>query len=99
MSKYYGGGIDYEVHVCSADEFTCKNSTTDCIPLSWMCDLNQDCFDGSDEAGCKNNCTDDKFRCKNGRCIPKHWKCDQERDCSDGSDEDVDVCQKITMII
>ncbi|XP_055715641.1 low-density lipoprotein receptor-like isoform X8 [Phlebotomus papatasi] len=40
----------------------------------------------------ENNCTDDKFRCKNGRCIPKHWKCDQERDCSDGSDEDVDVC-------
>ncbi|XP_055694812.1 very low-density lipoprotein receptor isoform X17 [Lutzomyia longipalpis] len=43
----------------------------------------------------ENNCTSDKFRCKNGRCIPKHWKCDQEKDCSDGSDEDPDVCHPL----
>ncbi|XP_059621431.1 very low-density lipoprotein receptor-like isoform X4 [Phlebotomus argentipes] len=76
-----------QVHVCSADEFTCKNSTTDCIPLSWMCDLNQDCFDGSDEAGCNVTCRSDEFTCGNGRCIQERWVCDRDDDCGNNADE------------
>lgn len=40
------------------------------------------------------NCTDNQFRCKNGRCIPKRWKCDGEPDCNDGSDENTEICRK-----
>lgn len=38
--------------VCSADEFTCRSVPGECIPLTWMCDDNADCSDGSDEKTC-----------------------------------------------
>lgn len=40
------------------------------------------------------NCSDEEFRCANGRCIPIHWQCDNEKDCIDGSDEVPTVCRK-----
>eukprot|EP00116_Pleurobrachia_bachei_P003322 sb/3463584/ len=39
---------------CMADEFTCASGQ--CIPLSGLCNLVPDCFDGSDEATCPGNC-------------------------------------------
>lgn len=39
-------------HTCSPEEFACKSGEGECIPLSWMCDQNKDCRDGSDEAQC-----------------------------------------------
>ena len=33
------------------------------------------------------NCTDEKFRCNDGKCIPKRWICDYQKDCSDSEDE------------
>ncbi|XP_021711658.1 very low-density lipoprotein receptor isoform X5 [Aedes aegypti] len=81
---------------CSERQFRCNDGH--CIHVSFVCDGEADCSDGSDEHSreCKvteTNCSDDKFRCKSGRCIPKHWQCDGENDCSDGSDEDSEKCQ------
>lgn len=36
---------------CGADEFQCKNG--ECIQEEWTCDTENDCFDASDEAGCR----------------------------------------------
>ena len=33
------------------------------------------------------SCTEDQFRCNDGRCIISSYKCDSENDCVDGSDE------------
>lgn len=41
-----------EAKICSSEEFTCKSANGECIPLAWMCDMNRDCTDGSDEAQC-----------------------------------------------
>lgn len=41
-----------ETHICSPEEFTCRNSTGECVPMSWVCDQNPDCSDGTDEQAC-----------------------------------------------
>lgn len=41
-----------EGKACSSEEFACKSNNGECIPLTWMCDGNKDCNDGSDEASC-----------------------------------------------
>lgn len=41
-----------EKRVCNTDEFTCRKAKGECIPLTWMCDGNPDCTDGSDEKEC-----------------------------------------------
>lgn len=38
--------------VCGKDEFTCRSGHGECVPLTWMCDDNPDCTDGSDEKAC-----------------------------------------------
>lgn len=37
-------------HSCTEDEFECNDET--CISLSWKCDRQVDCKDGSDESDC-----------------------------------------------
>lgn len=41
-----------EVKSCGPEEFTCRGRDGECVPLTWMCDDNADCSDGSDEKAC-----------------------------------------------
>ncbi|XP_013139832.1 PREDICTED: sortilin-related receptor-like [Papilio polytes] len=68
---------------CAADQFSCKNDM--CIAQSWRCDGNDDCGDGSDEAGCV--CAPPRVACDNGSCYLPQWRCDGDIDCSDMTDE------------
>lgn len=45
------GGV-VEKRVCGPEEFTCRSTVGECVPLTWMCDDNPDCKDGSDEKAC-----------------------------------------------
>lgn len=37
---------------CTPEQFTCHSGNGECVALTWMCDDNADCSDGSDEAEC-----------------------------------------------
>ena len=72
--------------------FGCSNYQ--CRPWEKVCDLNNDCGDWSDEAGCSNN-----FKCYgSGEYIPKSRVCNGVFDCFDGSDECNDDCDSQTKI-
>ena len=76
---------------CTPEEFTCDNGN--CIQKKWLCDLEDDCGDGSDERKCPDNkCdVDNDFACGNGYCITKRWRCDGDLDCPDATDEMVSL--------
>lgn len=73
--------VDAEVEfVCrGAAPFMCMSGES--IPDTWVCDLDEECSDGSDESRCP------VFMCMSGEEIPLEWRCDGAPDCPDGDDE------------
>lgn len=73
---------------CAYFQFTCPRSGH-CIPQSWVCDGDNDCFDNKDEEGCPPiTCSAQQLKCGNGKqCVHESYKCDGIPDCDDGSDE------------
>ena len=70
------------------DLFVCENNH--CLPYQKVCDLVDDCGDGSDELSCTNH-----FQCGGkGSFIAKTQQCDGIFDCVDLSDECNDRCGK-----
>lgn len=39
---------------CTKNDFQCKDKRK-CIPKPWKCDLDKDCYDGSDEENCSKH--------------------------------------------
>ena len=71
----------------SSDIFSCKDSPI-CLTYDKVCNLVDDCGDGSDESSCDNH-----FQCETSlEFIPLNQKCDRVFHCLDLSDECNDSC-------
>ena len=78
----------YKDHSFSVDNiFECSNKN--CLSYEKICDLVDDCGDGSDEENCRNHfqCVGDTSHILGKQYIPKDMVCDGKLDYGDHSDE------------
>eukprot|EP00094_Tigriopus_californicus_P007836 TCALIF_07546-PA protein Name:"Similar to Hspg2 Basement membrane-specific heparan sulfate proteoglycan core protein (Mus musculus)" AED:0.27 eAED:0.27 QI:67/0.56/0.38/1/0.8/0.76/26/0/2378 len=70
---------------CRPNEFECRDGT--CISVDLVCNLEDNCVDGSDEDPNRCACDPPNIRCSSGRCLDQRRVCDGFDDCDDGFDE------------
>ncbi|CAG5134704.1 unnamed protein product [Candidula unifasciata] len=71
---------------CKGNQFMCQDGM--CIQDEWVCDMERDCYDSSDEDGCPTDCSGEhQVKCNNGKCVSAEYRCDGEDDCGDNTDE------------
>lgn len=76
---------------CKEDEFTCSNAR--CLHQRFLCDGEDNCGDGSDEASCQK-CT--AFSCgPTDVCLSRSKVCDGRADCRDSRDESPELCASL----
>ena len=79
-----------KTHQLSNDIFFCKDGSA-CLTYDKVCNLVDDCGDGSDESMCDNH-----FQCEESReYLSLNQKCDRIYHCLDLSDECNDSCGRI----
>ena len=88
-NKYLAFFTRSQGDVLKNNYFVCNNKYK-CIDYSKVCNLVDDCGDGSDEEECTNH-----FKCATtGKYIPRTKKCDGVLDCFDSSDECNETCSR-----
>ncbi|EAW68936.1 CD320 molecule [Homo sapiens] len=80
---------------CPPTKFQCRTSGL-CVPLTWRCDRDLDCSDGSDEEECRIEPCTQKGQCPPPPGLP--CPCTGVSDCSGGTDKKLRNCSRLACL-